>query len=921
MMRTTLKYVIAAVILLAAPIYAKATTNTGDPIKVLAIGNSFSEDAVENHLYEIATAAGKQIVIGHMYIGGCTLERHVKCITENIPKYRYSIQGVDGNITYTKELLLEAGLKAQDWDIITFQQQSGLSGLYETWEAHLPALYEYVKNNVTSHPAYMIHQTWAYDETSTHRDFYRYEHNQTRMYTGIIKSTTAAAELIGADDIIPSGTAIQNARTTPLRLSVTRDGYHLHKTFGRYIAACTWFEKIFNCSVIGNTYLPEGMTEEQRDYAQKAAHAAVIKPRGVTQITEHQQVAQLKPEVFNLLNLELPGLEQVKELYTAGRIKEAANALLQYYRSRKDICTLEIRDINNVSISEEHQRWADEALEHKFFVHKGYQPSFNYGANINWKFWPVRDNELRWQLHRQKWFIPMGKAYRISGDETYAMEWMHQYLDWIRKNPKTGDEENAGFAWRSLEVSDRLKAQPSQFMLFLDSPAFTPEFLTEFLANYWQHAEHLLNNYSKKGNHLLFQAQRMICAGTFFPEFRDAEKWRNSGVEILNKEINIQVYEDGAQYELCPHYHLASINIFLDALKTAKLNGFQNAFPQSYIDIAEKMIMFYANISYPDYTNPCFSDASLVSKDSMLQHYRSWLEIYPENEAIRYWATEGKEGRLPENLSIGYLNSGFFVFRNGWDSNATQMVVKAGPPAGWHNQPDNGTFELWYNGKALFQDSGSYVYGGDEEIMEQRDFFRSTAMHNTLELNGQNLESTDSQTLLWKPEGDVQILVTENQSYEKLRHRRSVFFVEGKYFVIVDEAIGTARGTVKLHYQLPVGRVSTSNETMHMFTESKDSSNVKLQCFNPVQMIMGKAAGWNSTSYLQKQKRMNLSFNVKRQDNTPVRYITVIVPKTEPGDDTKISASFIDEHFNQNSLRVMVKVGKNKKKVLQYTLN
>ena len=194
-------------------------------------------------------------------------------------------------------------------------------------------------------------------------------------------------------------------------------------------------------------------------------------------------------------------------------------------------------------------------------------------------------------------------------------------------------------------------------------------------------------------------------------------------------------------------------------------------------------------------------------------------------------------------------------------------------------------------------------------------------MHNTLELNGQNLENTDSQTLLWKPDGDVQILVTENQSYEKLRHRRSVFFVSGKYFVIVDEAIGSARGTVKLHFQLPVGRVSTSNETMHMNTEVQDGPNVKLQCFNPVQMILGKAAGWASTSYLQKQKRMNLSFNVKRQDSRPVRYITVIVPKDEPGDSPKISATFIDENFNQNSLRVLVKVGKDKKKVLQYSLN
>ena len=81
------------------------------------------------------------------------------------------------------------------------------------------------------------------------------------------------------------------------------------------------------------------------------------------------------------------------------------------------------------------QRWADEALEHRFFVHAGYQPSYFYGDDIDWQYWPVRDNELRWQLHRMKWWAPMGKAYRRSGDERYAAEWCAEYLDWIRKNP------------------------------------------------------------------------------------------------------------------------------------------------------------------------------------------------------------------------------------------------------------------------------------------------------------------------------------------------------------------------------------------------------------------------------------------------------------------------------------------------------
>ncbi len=66
----------------------------------------------------------------------------------------------------------------------------------------------------------------------------------------------------------------------------------------------------------------------------------------------------------------------------------------------------------------------------------------------------------------------------------------------------------------------------------------------------------------------------MLYAGTFFPEFKDAAQWRKSGIDILNHEIQIQVYADGGQYELDPHYHLATINIFYYALNMGTVNGF-----------------------------------------------------------------------------------------------------------------------------------------------------------------------------------------------------------------------------------------------------------------------------------------------------------------------------------------------------------
>lgn len=632
---------------------------------------------------------------------------------------------------------------------------------------------------------------------------------------------------------------------------------------------------------------------------------------------------ELKTEVFSLLNLDYPGLEKVKALHQEGKDADAAKALLDYYRARTNVKTPDI-NLKKVTIGKDEQKMADEALQHTFFAHKGYQPSFNYGEDIDWRYWPVKDNELRWQLHRHKWFTPMGKAYRVSGDEKYAVEWTKQYIDWIKKNPLVkvdkkeyemtgdnqlkGDVENARFAWRPLEVSNRLQDQTSQFQLFLPSPSFTPEFLTEFLVNYHKHAIHILGNYSAQGNHLLFEAQRMIYAGAFFPEFKEAAAWRKSGIDIMNREINVQVYNDGGQFELDPHYHLAAINIFCKALNIADLNGFRNEFPQEYLDTIEKMIVFYANVSFPDYTNPCFSDAKLTNKKEMLKNYRNWSKMFPKNQFIKYLATDGKEGALPEYLSKGFLKSGFFVFRNSWGTDAMQMVVKAGPKAFWHCQPDNGTFELWFNGRNLFPDTGAYVYAGSAEVMKLRNWFRQTRVHNTLTLDGRNLETTQSVTGLWQPEGKEQILVTENPGYKGLKHRRTVFLVDQAYFVIVDEATGNARGTVNLNYHFREGEVNVDAEKNMVTTAYEGPSNVKLQCFPEKSASLRAEEGWRSTAYRQRVARTSVAFDTNKDDAEAVRYITVIYPVKDVAAYPVLEAKFLNKGYDEKGVEVEVSV-------------
>lgn len=253
-------------------------------VRILSIGNSFSADAVEQHLYDIATAGGQKVIIGNMYIGGCSLAKHLRNADGNKPAYQYRKIGLDGVIVETKKYTLEQALADEQWDYVSFQQQSGQSGIYATWEESLPQLLSYVKARVPQNTTMMIHQTWAYDQTSTHKDFKNYNHDQQTMYDAIMATVRKISKSSGIKMVIPSGTAVQNARTTILKDCITRDGYHMHKVNGRYTVACTWYEKIFKRNVIGNSYLPQGMSEEQRLAAQKSAHAAVKKPYKVTKI-------------------------------------------------------------------------------------------------------------------------------------------------------------------------------------------------------------------------------------------------------------------------------------------------------------------------------------------------------------------------------------------------------------------------------------------------------------------------------------------------------------------------------------------------------------------------------------------------------------------------------------------------------------
>ncbi len=321
-------------ILAVAALSLGATALQAKTLRVLAIGNSFSRDAVEQNLHEIALADGDTAIVGNLYIGGCSLARHVNNARDDKHAYEYRKIGADGRMLKAQNTSILEALNDEPWDYISVQQVSGNSGQYETYAQSLPELLEYVKKHSPKNAKPILHQTWAYSSDSDHGSFKNYGNDQMTMYAAIVDAGKRAAKLGNIKVIVPAGTAIQNARTSFLGDHLNRDGYHLDLGVGRFTAACAWYEKLFGKDVTKNTYLPEGMNPDLARVARAAAHAAVLKPYDVTDLSDMKPSAPLYKDSRVPIEVRIDDLlgrmtldEKVLQLnqYTLGRNNNANN--------------------------------------------------------------------------------------------------------------------------------------------------------------------------------------------------------------------------------------------------------------------------------------------------------------------------------------------------------------------------------------------------------------------------------------------------------------------------------------------------------------------------------------------------------------------------------------------------------------------
>ena len=223
-------------------------------IKILAIGNSFSDNTLQ-YLPALAKELGiEEIVVGKLYVGGCTVDGHWDRAQSGANYERFDLNLGNGWASQSTKTLKYA-LTLYDWDIITMQQGSPQSGLPSSLN-NLQNLVDYVNANKTNPNAKLYwHMTWAYSQFTTHSGFANYNKDQMTMYNAIVDLSKNHIMASGSfAGIIPAGTTVQNYRGNEAdsefveKEYVTTDGYHL-QTYMRLATSLVWLRTLTGLSL------------------------------------------------------------------------------------------------------------------------------------------------------------------------------------------------------------------------------------------------------------------------------------------------------------------------------------------------------------------------------------------------------------------------------------------------------------------------------------------------------------------------------------------------------------------------------------------------------------------------------------------------------------------------------------------------
>ncbi len=527
---------------------------------------------------------------------------------------------------------------------------------------------------------------------------------------------------------------------------------------------------------------------------------------------------QNEKSFFDALNLDTPGMENVKKAVSASDWPAANKALLEYMRTRKKpvfpMDRWRKKEIVSFAKEEFPQTTskvissADNVCRHEF--NRWGDPHVFDGPII----WDRTKNNatvcFSQCLNRMGFLKELGTAWWLTDNPKYSQCAVEIVDSLIKSSPmptearrhwmdrKIPDGMNSvsstGSSWGTLlEIAERMGNWLVFNECFIDSPDVSPEFYYRFLSSLLEHARYtyMLELYGgyQRGNWYLVENSNLARVAIMFPEFKESENWLKTAINGLTKKAETEVFPDGGYMERCISYHNWCLQKFLEVSSLANANGVK--LPESFSVAVAKMQRYVQALSYPDNTRtPAFGDASYVlwwaDKKTVPQKTKNILELWDVG-FDSYKKNMKDMTATPDYTSTELPYTGFYIMRTGWKPQDKYLFFDCVPSGDfwshWHNSAFN--VDIYAYGRPLIVDSGMQSY--DEPSYE--DYFHRSIAHNIIEIaNVEVLPVPELKYWLRSPEFcvvDAQANIAIH-GIHKMQVIRRILFVTGDYWIVDD---------------------------------------------------------------------------------------------------------------------------------------
>lgn len=478
---------------------------------------------------------------------------------------------------------------------------------------------------------------------------------------------------------------------------------------------------------------------------------------------------------------------------------------------------------------------------------QGFYRNINIFTNKN-----AGDIKHVWEVNRLQYLIEIAKAYYLSDADKYREKFDALVLDWDAKNPY-----KRGVAWASaLEVGVRATALVWALQFYRSAKSPSPQVIKTILRLLWLSGAYLDENlsiYFSPYNHLIGETAGLFMVGYLFPGFKKASNWESKGWHVLEDQVEKQFHNDGASVEQATFYHHFTLGFYLQAMALKQING--ESVSATVQNRVEKALEFAMYMTKPDGTLPYLGDID-DARSIYFRHPTNWNFLsYQTMGAIwfkrsdmafvaqkyqeeAFWMLPAGEeehfnnltARAPEQKNIEFSESGYFIFRSGYGKKEHYAHMDCGPiahgvfhdetPSAAHGHADLLAIELAAFGDSYLVDPGFSNYRGD---FDWHCYFRSTAAHNTIEINGAS-QAKQGGILVWSHAPKFKLIGKEDNPFfnavtaehygyhaqeESPVHRRTFAWIDNQFWVTIDEIYstngGTKKHTIKPHFHFNSG--------------------------------------------------------------------------------------------------------------------